>query len=206
MIKYYGLFNLVKVIKQDKTKNGNTVVFFMAASRRTETASDFKLFKIYGNEADFLIRNLTKDNEGNYQSRKMLLEGYVETYQDNEDVDCIAEVEANAIPPEIGVLKMNLTIKAKTTIKVNKDIYVVKHLDFADKARDRSIEIIVNSGLVDVEDGNPIITASKNSSSANSAKQESNQAAKALNDAYENLSKSEEIIIPELDGNIEDNC
>ena len=58
------------------------------------------------------------------------------------------------------LLKKNLTIKAKTQIKVQRDIYVVKHMEYVDKQKDNGLEIIVNSPLEDVEyeDGNLLVT------------------------------------------------
>lgn len=154
MIKYYGIFQLVKVIKKDKTKkNANTVVYFSAASRRSETDTDFKLFKAYGNTADYFLRNLQKNSEGKYQSRKMYLDGYVETYNDNQDVTCIADLTPDLIPAEIGLLKQNITVKAKTQIKVQKDSYVVSSLEFVDKPKDNGVEIILNSELNDITKG-----------------------------------------------------
>ena len=47
MIKYYGVFQLVKVTKEGKTKNGEKMVYFTAASQRSKEDTDFKLFKMF---------------------------------------------------------------------------------------------------------------------------------------------------------------
>ena len=37
--------------------------------------SNFKLFKIFGKDADYMIRGLTKNNDGKYNSRKIRTRG-----------------------------------------------------------------------------------------------------------------------------------
>lgn len=191
MIKFYGVFQLVRVIKEDKTKKGDTVVFLSAASRRTDKDSDFKLLKMFGDQADFFLRNLTKGNDGQYQSRKMMVEGYVETYSSNQDVACIAELTPSMIPQQIGLLKQGITVKAKTTIKVDKDTYVVKHFEFVDKPKDNGVEIILNGEMQNL--GTQMAPTSNNSSVSDSSeiKQIANEKNKILNDGFKDFNDEE---------------
>lgn len=147
MIKFYGVFQLVKVHKEDKTKKGDTTVYFTAATSRGEDKTDFKFFKMIGQNADFLLRNLQKDSEGKYKSRKMMIEGYVETYNYNEEVECIANLKKDKIPEQAGYLKVDLKIKAKQTIQSQRDTYVVKHFEFVDKKKDADIEVLINDEI-----------------------------------------------------------
>ena len=188
MIKFYGVFQLVKVVKEDKTRGGDTAVYFTAASRRTDKESDFKLFKIFGKDADYMLRGLTKNNDGKYNSRKMFIEGYVETYMDTQDVACTADITPDLIPVELGILKKSLTIKAKTQIKVQRDTYVVKHVEYVDKQKDNGLEIIVNSALEDVEYGQEnSSTTSQQQSAINKTTNEKNKILKdTLKDLEEN--------------------
>ena len=108
MINFYGVFQLVKVHKEDKTKRGDTVVYFTAATKRTEQDTDFKFFKMFGNDADFFLRNLIKDSDGKYKSRKMFIHGYVSTYYDNEEVKCTASLTPEHIPQQLGYINKNI--------------------------------------------------------------------------------------------------
>lgn len=190
MIEYNGIFQLVKVVKEDKTKkSGDTVVYFTAASKRTEKDSDFKLFKIYGHNADFMLRNMTKGNDGKYQSRKMYLAGYVETYIENQDVVCEADIETSAIPPNIGLLKSNITVKCRTTIRVPKDTYVVRTLEFVDKPKDNALEIIVNSGITNLDSS--VNVSSQEPQGAMGAKSATSLANKELDTAFKALDNTE---------------
>lgn len=157
MINYYGVFQLVKVHNEDKTKRGDTVVFFTAASRRTEKDSDFKFFKMFGNEADFFLRNLLKGDDGKYKSRKMMIHGYVETYTENREVKCTANLTPQHIPQQLGFLNKNIRIDAKTTTKVEKDIYIVKNFEFVDTPKDMDIEVVVNDDMTEFTSETPIV-------------------------------------------------
>jgi hypothetical protein len=198
MIEFHGVFQLVKVVKEDKTSKGNTAVYFTAATKRSDTETDFKLFKVFGQQADFMLRNLIKGNDGKYQSRKMYLTGFVETYNDNQEVTCEADVESSAIPPNIGLLKTNITIKCKTIIKVPKDIYSIRHLEFVDKPKDNGLEIIVNNGIAQADAGSVV------SSGTSTAKEATNKANKEINDA---LNEFKEVDLEHFSGgNLEDQC
>ena len=151
MIRFYGIWQLVKVIKEDKTKKGDTFVQFVAATQRGDE-TDFKLFDVFGHNADYMLRNLTKDNDGKYLSRKMFIEGYVKTYNDTQDIKCTADINKNMIPLEIGMLKQDITVNATTQIKIPKDIYIVSTFDFVDKPRDNGVSILVNNEIVTTND------------------------------------------------------
>lgn len=188
MIKFYGVFQLVKVIKEDKTKKNDSIVYFSAASRRTDKETDFKLFKIFGDQADFFIRNLAKDNDGKYQSRRMFIEGYVETYTSNRDVSCIAELTPDLIPQQIGLLKQGITVKAKTTIRVDQDTYVVRHMEFVDKPKDNGIEIILNSEMQELSSKHDDVIQPIEQSNV---KQISNEKNKIINEEFKSLDDDE---------------
>lgn len=150
MINFYGVFQLVKVNKEDKTKkNGDTIVYFTAATNRGEDKTDFKLFKIIGRNADYMIRNLQKV-DGKYKSRKMFLQGYVETYKENKDVEVVASVKKEKIPEQIGYIKSNLKVKCTNTIQIERDTYVVRSIEFVDKKRDEEVEIYINDNEDDI--------------------------------------------------------
>lgn len=185
MIKFYGVFQLVKVIKEDKTKKGDTIIYFSAASKRTEKDTDFKLFKMFGDQADFFLRNLTKGNDGQYQSRKMFIEGYVETYLSNQDVACIAELAPSMIPQQIGLLKQGITVKAKTTIKISKDTYAVRHFEFVDKPKDNEVEIILNGEMQNL--GAQVVPTSSDDIESSNIKQMVNEKNKILNEGFKDF-------------------
>ena len=202
MIEYHGVFQLVKVVKEDKTGKGDTAVYFTAATKRFDKDTDFKFFKVFGQQADFMLRNLIKGNDGKYQSRKMYLTGYVETYTENQEVVCEADIETSAIPPNIGLLKQNITVKCKTIIKVPKDIYMVRHLEFVDKPKDNGLEIIVNNGITQSDD--TVISASSGSHGASVAKETTSKANKEINDA---LNEFKEVDLESFTGGtLEDQC
>lgn len=132
MIKYYGVFQLVKVTKEGKTKNGEKMVYFTAASQRSKDDTDFKLFKMFKKNAERFLDNLEKQGD-KYKSRKMMIEGYVETYKENQEVECEVSVKKDKLPEKYGTLIKNVKVIAKTTIKVDKDVYVVNNFEFLDK-------------------------------------------------------------------------
>lgn len=193
MIKFYGVFQLVKVVKEDKTKKGDSIVYFSAASNRGEDKTDFKFCKIVGSNADFMLRNLLKDDKGKYKSRKMMLEGYVETYTDNQEVECTANLKKEQIPQQAGFLKSDLKIKAKTTIQVPKDIYIVKHLEFVDKKKEMDVEVMINDDIVEYTSGEyeKEVAATKQEKNISqqklNIKQESKGISNSINDAFEAL-------------------
>lgn len=203
MISFNGMFQLVKVLKEDKTRKGDTSVFFSAASHRSDKETDFKVFKVFGAQADFMLRNLVKGNDGKYQSRKMYLSGVVETYYDNQDVSCEADIEPNDITPNIGILKQNITVRCKTTLRIQKDMYSVKHLEFADRAKDSGVEIIINNGITNSNDS--VIVGTSESKQGSSAKAATTEANKEINKA---LSEFKDVDISEFEGsvNLEDEC
>lgn len=151
MIKYYGIFQLVKVTKETKTsKSKEPMVYFTAASNRSKDESDFKLFKMYGKNVENFISNLEKEGD-KYKSRRMLIEGYVETYQEEQEVVCSCSVKKDKLPSKYGNLTSNFKVEAKTTIKVDKDIYVVSHFTFVDNKGKGNKTVIVDSD--DEDDG-----------------------------------------------------
>lgn len=132
MIKFYGVFQLVKVIKISKTKSKDLVVYFTAASNRKEDVSDFKLFKVFGKNAERFINNLEKKGEG-YKSRRMMIEGYVETYTEDKKVKCSASIKKDTFPSKYGELIKDFKVEANTIVKIDRDSYVINHFQFLDK-------------------------------------------------------------------------
>lgn len=189
MIKFYGVFQLVKIHKEDKTKKGDTMVYLTAASNRGEDKTDFKFFKIYGKNAEFLLRNLQKDDKGKYKSRKMFLEGYVETYMDNQEVECTANLKKEKVPEQAGFLKVDLKIKAKTTVQVQRDTYIVNHFEFVDKKKDMDVEVLINDEIEFEynEDDDVSSNTSQKTMSSSEIKKEAKDVSKGLNDAFKSL-------------------
>ena len=62
-----------------------------------------------------------------------MIEGYVETYKENQEVECEVSVKKDKLPEKYGTLIKNVKVIAKTTIKVDKDVYVVNNFEFLDK-------------------------------------------------------------------------
>lgn len=174
MIKFNGIWQLVRVTKEDKTKKGDTFVQFVAASNRGDE-SDFKLLSMYGNSADYFLRNLTKDNEGKYLSRKMYIEGHIRTYNDTQDITCTAEIKKEMIPAQIGLLKEDISVNAVTQIKVPRDVFEVSSFEFVDKPRDSSVSILVNNEVIDASNNkNTAIAGNKGGVSKDNSVREIN--------------------------------
>lgn len=148
MIKFYGIFQLVKVVKIGETKKKDLVVYFTAASNRSEDVSDFKLFKVFGKNAEKFINNLEKKGDG-YKSRRMMIEGYVETYTEDKVVTCSASVKKEKFPTKYGELIKDFKVEASTTIKVDRDSYVINHFQFLDKKTGGSVKYVDNGELED---------------------------------------------------------
>lgn len=180
MINFYGVFQLVKVHKEDKTKKGDTVIYFTAATKRTEADTDFKFFKMYGNDADFFLRNLIRDSNGHYKSRKMFIHGYVSTYYDNEEVKCTASLTPEHIPQQLGYINKNIKINAKTTTKVQKDIYMVRNFEFVDSKGDNDIEVIVSDDMTEYT--NETVISSDNNNASPSTDKETRKQNKSVQD------------------------
>lgn len=190
MIKFYGIFQLVKINKEDKTKKGDTMVYFTAASNRGEDKTDFKFFKMYGQNADFLLRNLQKDDKGKYKSRKMMIEGYVETYMDNQEVECTANLKKDKVPEQAGFLKVDLKIKAKTTVQVQRDTYVVNHFEFVDKKKEMDVEVLINDEIeFEYNDDDEVAISDNNKQvkTSSEVKREAKSVSNGLNDAFKSL-------------------
>lgn len=132
MIMYYGVFQLVKVVKIGETKKKDPMVYFTAASYRDKDTSDFKLFKAFGKNAERFIKNLEKKGDG-YKSRRMMIEGYVETYTDNKEVVCSASIKKDKFPAKYGEIIKDFKVEAKATVKMERDSYVINRFQFLDK-------------------------------------------------------------------------
>lgn len=146
MIKFYGIFQLVKVVKVGETKNKDLMIYFTAASNRTKDTSDFKLFKVFGKNAEKLINNLEKKGDG-YKSRRMMIEGYVETYTEDRTVKCSASIKKEKFPAKYGELLKDFKVEASAVIKIQRDSYSVNHFQFLDKKTGS------NTNFIDTEDG-----------------------------------------------------
>lgn len=142
MINFYGDFRLVRVEKEMRTsKSNDLMIFFTAATKRTKDESDFKFFKIIGKNAERFISNLEKDNDGNYKSRYMLIDGYVETYDDVEKKAFKVNMKAKDLPSEYGRLTEDFSFTIRKKIKVNKETYVVSHFTFLDSKKSKKAYI-----------------------------------------------------------------
>ena len=80
--------NLVKITKVGETKKGTTSVFFTVASQRRykaesdkEYITDYVFCKAFGPTADFLLRNVPKDENGKHISRKLAIVGTLENFE-----------------------------------------------------------------------------------------------------------------------------
>lgn len=191
MIKYYGVFQLVKVVKEGKTKDGEKIVYFTAASRRNEDNTDFKLFKMYKKNAERFIGNLEKQ-DNKYKSRKMMIEGYVETYQENQEVICSASVKKDKLPSKYGELIKNFKVEAKTTIKVDRDVYIVNHFEFLDKKGTGDKTVIVDTdedddGVYFADDDENELSEAAATADKEITKQKSVEISKNNNEALELL-------------------
>lgn len=142
MMKFYGIYQLVEVKAKDVTKSGQTVVYFIAASKRGEDKTDFFFCKMFGKNADFFLRNLAKNEEGKYKSRKMFLEGTVETFKAKREVVCLAKVNKDSINKQTGVLYNDITIKATNEIQELQYSLLVKNIEFLDKKSDIKVEVL----------------------------------------------------------------
>lgn len=143
MIKFYGIFQLVKVVKIGETKKKDLMIYFTAASNRSEGVSDFKLFKVFGKNAEKFINNLEKKGDG-YKSRRMMIEGYVETYNDDKVVKCSASVKKEKLPEKYGKLIKDFKVETNAIVTIQRDAYSVTQFQFLDKKSDGSTKFIDN--------------------------------------------------------------
>lgn len=144
MFSFYGVCQLVSVKKIDKTKDNRTVVYFKVATNRGEDKTDFMFCKVYGNTADFFIRNLVKGEDGKYKSRKLFLDGNIETYNAKKEVECIANIKKEDLVEQYGKLYTDLKIIATTTTSENQFVFRVKELEFLDKKNEVKVAILAN--------------------------------------------------------------
>ena len=184
MIFFNGIFQLVKVHKESKTQKGDTIVYFTGASQRAEDKTDFKFFKMIGQKADFFLRNLQKNNDGKYISRKMFISGYIETYNENQEVECTASLKKDKIPEQAGYLKVDLKIKAKTQVQIQRDTLMVQNFEFVDKKKDQEVSVMIDDEIEIINDS-PIIM---NTSNTNNSKSKASSVTRDLDDAMNNLS------------------
>lgn len=151
MIKFYGVFQLVKVTKEGKTKDGEKMVYFTAASRRSKEDTDFKLFRMTRKNAENFINNLERKENG-YKSRKLFIEGYVETYKEESYVEVEKKIKAGELPERYGEIIRDLKIKIKKKVPLDKDIYVVNHFEFLDSKNSTSKGRNVEADDIEFED------------------------------------------------------
>lgn len=189
MLHISGVVQLAAIVKEDETKNKDKIVYFTAFTRRGD--KDDKVFcKVYGNTAEYLIRNLIKKDNGDYKSRKLYIAGNIETYKQNRPVTIPKTVPKDALPPQLGVLKEDITIQFTKEMEEDRMMIKVSYLDFEDKKKNsETIEIYRGDGGNDnfVGDYKESKTSTKSSSLM-----------KEISEASENLSS---IVMPGgLDG------
>ena len=134
MIQFYGIFQLVDVVKEDKIKNdGTKVIYFKAGSNSPgKDKGDIKFCKIYGKQAEYFINNLRKKDNGKYASRRLYLTGYIETYKKEEKIAFNQVVPPNAIPAKLGKLYESIVVNISKIMEREYECYRVTNLEFAD--------------------------------------------------------------------------
>lgn len=149
MLHISGVVQLAAVVKEDETKNKDKIVFFTAFTRRGD--KDDKVFcKVYGNTAEYLIRNLVRKDDGSYKSRKLYIAGNIETYKQTKPVNIPKVVPKSALPPQLGVLKEDITIHFTKEMEEDKMMIKVSFLEFEDKKKEsETIEIYRGDGSSD---------------------------------------------------------
>lgn len=152
MIKFYGDFQLVKIIKESTTKKDTKSVMFNVASNRylgdNKKETDFIFCQAFGKVAEALINNLPKDEEtGKYKSRRMLLEGEIKTYKTTKKEEFQKKVKPSDIPEEAGTLNTTLNILFKKPVETTETVFVVRSIHFLDnkyKTANDEEELIVS--------------------------------------------------------------
>lgn len=178
MLHVSGVVQLAAIVKEDETKNKDKIVYFTAFTRRGD--KDDKVFcKVYGNTAEYLIRNLIKKDDGSYKSRKLYIAGNIEIYKQNRPVTIPKVVPRTALPAQLGVLKEDITIQFTKEMEEDKMMIKVSFLEFEDKKKDtETIEIYRGDGGNDGIVGN--YEESKKHSHSSSLIKEINSASEGI--------------------------
>lgn len=151
MLHFSGMLQLAAIVKEDTTKNGDKLVYFTGYSRRGED-SDKVFCKVYGNTAEYLMRNLVKKDDGKYVSRKIYVAGYLETYVQTRTESLPPKLlEPSDLDPQYGMLTQSIKIVFKRETKEEKFLLKVSHLDFEDKKRDLETIEIYRGGDVNID-------------------------------------------------------
>lgn len=146
MIKTYGIYNLGKVLSESKTKSGDSFVMFSAASKRGEN-TDWVTFKAFGRVADYFLRGMVKNNDGKYRSRKMIIEGVLETSEQDRPIELTTEISPSHIPEQLGYLRNDIKIRVKTLEKMKDFAVIISSLDFLDNKKENEIEVVLNESI-----------------------------------------------------------
>lgn len=187
MIHFSGVFQLAAINKEDQTRSGDKIVYFTAFSRRGDQ-SDKVFCKVFGKTAEYLMRNLTKKDDGKYISRKMELAGTIETYKQAKMETLPGKtITPDMLDPQLGLLKTSITINFTREVEEEKFMFKVSYLEFVDKKRETEvIEIYRGTGVNAISD-------SRSDDSMNEYVQESSLAS-SLNQVTEELQSPAEIM------------
>lgn len=143
MIHFNGSFQLGAVVKEDFATEGDKVVYFVAFSKRGKNNSDEVFCKVTGKTADVFIKNLIKRDDGSYKSRRMYLEGVLETYKKQKrEVLPPKTIKPDDLDENLGKLFLPIAIVFERNVEEQKVVLKVNHLEFVDKKNeDEKLEI-----------------------------------------------------------------
>lgn len=136
MLTMAGVLQIGAIIKEDVTKNGDKVVYFTGYARRGEE-SDKVFCKVFGKNAEYLLRNLPKKADGSYSSRKIEISGYLETYTQKKSDKCEPYViQPSDLDASLGSLYQPIQIVVTKEVDEEKFLIRINHLEFVDKKKD----------------------------------------------------------------------
>lgn len=143
MIKFYGQFYLGNVTKEGKNEKGEFFALFSAVETGSmDKEAHFKFFKVKGKTAEFLIRNLRKKENGKYASRKLFLDGYILSYKGEDTIPFTKRI--SEIDEALATVHTPFDITIKKKVEVEKEIFMVSRLEFADNKNDKE-EVIISA-------------------------------------------------------------
>ena len=158
MMTMSGVLQIGAIIKEDVTKNGDKMVYFVGYSRRGEEYD--KIFcKVFGKQAEYLIRNLPKKEDGTYASRKIEVSGFLETYTQRRAEKCDPYIlQPSELDVRFGTLNQAIQIIFTKEMEEDKFLLRVNHLEFVDKKKEvEFVEIFAgNAVALDVPENNEV--------------------------------------------------
>lgn len=146
MLTISGVIQIGAILKEETTREGLFTVLFTGYAKRGQV-SDKVLLKAIGNDARYLMNNLSKRDDGSYISRKITISGFYQTYKKTKrETSDPQTLSPDTLDARFGFLKQPIQIQFSKEVVEDRSIILINYLEFVDKRRESEfVEVFATS-------------------------------------------------------------